>query len=287
MARIWTAARRWTRAPVRCPSSTNLAESTFQELSSQTMMATQHASQDTSIEFSTYWSPAANVPSARRNGTRLWVYPAVNCRARPSSSMSRACAGPAGEVTADAARPRSSHWSRVTSRPRKVPAEKACRYVARASSTSMASSRLAACAISTTVSPLPPAVNRIRAWIRSRCARSASSREAASRRSSSAEACGNVPASYFDSALAMVNVARRRASEVRFAASSRKAAAAAGPPRDLARSADRSSSSATSSLGKMVPWARCHARRSRSASASTAPARAPCAARLSTGEAVR
>lgn len=70
MARIWTAARRWTSAPVRRPSFANLAESTSQALSSQTVMATQHASQRTSVEFSAGLSSAVNCSSAWRNGAK-------------------------------------------------------------------------------------------------------------------------------------------------------------------------------------------------------------------------
>ena len=59
---------------------------------------------------------------------------------------------------------------------------------------------------------------------------------------------------------------------------SSNAAAAASPPRALARPADCSRASAMSSSGPGLPRARCHARRSGSTSGSVASANALCAA---------
>ena len=57
-------------APVRRPSLTNLSDSAFHELSSQTMMAMQLASQSTSIRFSVWLSAATSSWSARRKLTQ-------------------------------------------------------------------------------------------------------------------------------------------------------------------------------------------------------------------------
>ena len=72
------------------------------------------------------------------------------------------------------------------------------------------------------------------------------------------------------SAAAMARMLRRAGSGVSSAARSRNAAAAAAPSRVRARSAERSISAATVSSGHGAAWARCHARRSGSASASVA-----------------
>ena len=69
---------------------------------------------------------------------------------------------------------------------------------------------------------------------------------------------------------------RRAGSGVSSAARVRNAAAAAAPPRACARSAERSSSSATASSGPAAACARCQARRSGSVSGSVASASARC-----------
>ena len=76
-----------------------------------------------------------------------------------------------------------------------------------------------------------------------------------------------------------------RGSSVSAAARSRKAAAAAKPPRDWARPAARSSSAATSSSRPPVASARCQARGSGSTSGSVASANARCTVRRSSCDA--
>ena len=100
-------------------------------------------------------------------------------------------------------------------------------------------------------------------------------------------AASGAPACCLASAATRERCARLLRSGVRFAASSRKAAVAARPPRACARSAERSSSTAIASLGSDAPCARCHARRSGSSSGSVTSARARWAAWRSSVEAAR
>ena len=118
------------------------------------------------------------------------------------------------------------------------------------------------------------------------CARSRSTRARWSRRAPpvsavarSARASSSAPASYFVCAAASARCARRDGSGVSAAARSRKAAAAARPPRAWARPAARSSSRGDVLVGAGRRPARCQARRSGSTSASVASASARCTSR--------
>jgi len=88
-------------------------------------------------------------------------------------------------------------------------------------------------------------------------------------------------------AAANARTPRRAGSGVSLIARSRKAAAAANPPRACVRPADRSSSAATSSSGPAAAWARCQARRLGSVPGSVASARAWWARRRSAAGAAR
>ena len=106
-------------------------------------------------------------------------------------------------------------------------------------------------------------------------------------RSATRSAASSAPASRLARAAASRRRTRSAGSGVSVAALSRKAADAAMPPRASARAAERSSSSATCSSGPGAAWARCHARRSGSVSASVASASAACSAERSAGDAER
>ena len=122
---------------------------------------------------------------------------------------------------------------------------------------------------------------------RSMRARPSSSSGPASAAASSPSAGSNAPACTFTCAASSVRSARRAGSAVSSAACPKKAAAAARPPRACARPADCSSSTATSSSGPRVAWARCQARRSGSRVASVTSANAPCTLCLSRSDADR
>lgn len=104
------------------------------------------------------------------------------------------------------------------------------------------------------------------------------SRVSASTLLSRSAAVSAMPASSAPRAAASVRWTRLPGSRDSVAARSRKADAAAIPPRAWARAAADSSSVATSSSGALLAWARCQARRSGAVTASVTSARALCTA---------
>ena len=139
--------------------------------------------------------------------------------------------------------------------PSQIAAESASRYVSRASGSASDSSCVAALSNRRTASAPRRWSNAICPRRRSTCARRRSDASFASTAGNSPSAASSAPTSRLAAAAASVRSARRAASVVNNAARSKSADAARSPPRDLARSAACSSSSAISSSCVTVAFA--------------------------------